>query len=151
MDRTRPVRLLSVIFLLAIATFAADPIAGTWRLKSQQVNGRETPTQPLTLRITTAGDLLELEYSSAGSQMRFAAKLDGSAAEVKNSQGAKIGTAKVKRAGASQYLVMLEGPNRPTSNGRLTVAASGRTLVSESDAIGRDGARLHTVQTFERQ
>lgn len=143
-------RLLPAL-LLAVAAWAADPIAGKWLLKSQQVNGRETASQPLTLRVTQTGELLEFEYSAAGNQMRFAARLDGSPAGVKNSEGRAIGTAKLTRGGPSQYLVTLEGPNRPTSSGKLTVSGNGKTLVSESDTTGRDGAKLHTVQTFERQ
>jgi hypothetical protein len=143
---------VAALLVLALHTWAAEPIAGKWLLKSQQVGGRETASTPLTLRITQTGDALEFEYSAAASRMRFAARLDGSAADVKNADGRKIGTAKVTRGGGpSQYFVMLEGPNRPTSNGKLTVSSNGKTLVSESDAIARDGAKLHTVQTFERQ
>jgi hypothetical protein len=136
--------------------WAAEPIAGKWLLKSQQVNGRQTASRPLVLRITQTGDTLEFEYAVAVNQkqevsLRFTARLDGSAAEVKNSAGRKIGTARVARHGAGQFLVQLEGPNRPTSSGQMTVSADGHTLVSESDAVAPGGDRLHTVQTFERQ
>jgi hypothetical protein len=99
---------------------------------------------------------LEFEYSVAGDpkqevSLRFAARLDGSAADVRNSEGRTIGSAKVSRAGPSQYLVTLEGPHRPTSSGRMTVSEDGRKLVSESDAVAPGGARLHTVQIFDRQ
>lgn len=146
---------LLVLASLARA-WAADPIAGKWLLKSQQVAGQERISRPLTLRITQSGDVLEFEYSVVVNQkqeisLRFSARLDGSEADVKNSAGGKIGTAKVTRFGPWQYLVMLQGPNRPTSSGRMTVSSNGKTLVSESDATAPGGARTHTVQVFERQ
>ena len=146
----------AAVLLMAAQAWAAEPIAGKWLLKSQQVNGRDTTSRPLTLRITQAGDLLEFEYSVAVDQkeevsLRFATRLDGSAADVTNSQGRTIGTAKATRAGPSQYLVTLEGPHRPTSSGKMTVSEEGRKLVSESDAVAPGGARLHTVQIFDRQ
>jgi hypothetical protein len=143
--------------LLALAqAWAAEPIAGRWLLKSQQVAGRETTSRPLTLRITQSGDVLEFEYSVAINQkqevsLRFAVRLDGSEGDVTNSAGRKMGTARLTRGGASQYLMLLQGPGRPTSSGRLTLSKDGRTLVSESDAAAPDGAKLHTVQVFERQ
>ena len=151
--RPAAILLLAGAFLQA---WAAEPIAGKWLLQSQQVNGRSTTSRPLVLRITPAGDTLEFEYSVAVNQkqevsLRFTARLDGSAAEVTNSAGRKIGTARVARGGPSQYLVQLEGPNRPTSSGKMTVSGNGKTLVSESDATAPGGDRLHTIQTFERQ
>jgi hypothetical protein len=150
--------LAAAVLLLGLLAqaWAAEPIAGKWLLKSQQVSGRETASEPLTLRITQTGDLVEFEFSVTGNQkqqvtLRFAARLDGSAADVHNSEGRKIGTAKVMRGGPSQYLVTLEGPNRPTSSGKMTVSNGGKTLVSESDATAPGGVKLHTVQTFDRQ
>ena len=145
-----------ILLLATLSAPAAEPIEGKWLLQDQQVNGRETASRPLILRITRTGDRLEFEYSVAADQkqevsLRFAARLDGSPAEVKNSEGRNIGTAKVTRDGPSGFRVMLEGPHRPTSSGKLMVSNAGKTLVSESDAVAPGGARLHTVQTFERQ
>ncbi len=147
-----------VVLLLCAALYAwaAEPIAGKWLLKSQQVAGQERGSRPLTLRITQSGDVLEFEYSVTVNQkqeisLKFAAKMDGSEAEVKNAEGRKIGTAKVSRFGPSQYLVMLEGPNRPTSSGRMTLSKDGKTLTSEADATVPGGAKAHTTQVFERQ
>ena len=149
-------RLAVLLLLLSVGVRAAEPITGKWLLKSQQVNGRETASRPLTLSVDQKGNLLEFEYSVPSNQkqdvsLRFAARLDGSPADVTNSEGRKIGTARITRGGASEYLLTLEGANRPTSSGKMTVSAGGRTLVSESDATGRGGDKLHTVQTFERQ
>lgn len=135
---------------------AAEPIAGKWLLKSQQVAGQERSSRPLTLRITQSGDVLEFEYAVIVNQkqeisLRFAARLDGSEADVKDPAGRKIGTAKVSHFGPGQYLVMLQGPNRPTSSGRMTLSNNGKTLVSEADATAAGGAKTHTVQVFERQ
>ena len=135
---------------------AVDPLVGKWLLKSQQVSGQETPSRPLTLEIRAVGDALEFEYSVTVNQkqeisLRFAARMDGSDAEVKNAEGRKIGTAKVSHFGPLQYLVMLEGPNRPTSSGRMTLSKDGKTLTSEADAAMPGGAKAHTTQVFERQ
>jgi hypothetical protein len=144
--------LKSAVFLLVACAgiHAAEPIAGTWVLKNQQVNGRDTPSPPLTLRITLSGDRLQFEYSAKES-VRFAARLDGSPAEVSNSAGKKMGTAKVTHGGPLEYRLMLEGPNRPTSSGKLTVSNGWKTLTSESDTTAPGGQRLHTVQVFERR
>jgi hypothetical protein len=134
---------------------AAEPIVGEWKLKSQQVNGRETALRPLLLHIAQNGYSLDFEYSVAGNQkqlsLRFTAPLDGSAAEVSDSSGAKIGTARVTRAKPTGYLVALEGPHRPTSSGKLTLSKDGKILISESDAIAPNGDKLHTIQSFERR
>lgn len=146
----------AILLAAAASCQAAEPIAGKWRLKSTQVNGRDTASRPLTLRISQTGETLEFEYSVTADQkqevsLKFAARLDGSPAEVANSAGKKLGTARVTRAGSSQYLVMLEGPGRPTSNGKLTLSKDGKTLTSESDANAPSDVKLHTVQVFERQ
>jgi hypothetical protein len=132
------------------ALHAAEPIAGTWVLKSQQVNGRDTPSPPLTLRITQSGDTLQFEYAAKDS-VRFDARLDGSPADVSNSAGKKMGTARVTRGAPLHYQMRLEGLNRPTSNGKLTLSNGWNMLTSESDAIAPGGQRLHTVQIFERR
>jgi hypothetical protein len=152
-------RIMKYAVLLLCATLhasAAEPIAGKWLLKSQQVAGQERTSRPLTLRITQAGDVLEFEYSVMVNQkqetsLRFAARLDGTEAEVTDSTGRKMGTAKVSHFGPSQYLVMLQGPNRPTTSGRMTLSDNGKTLVSEADATAPGGAKTHTTQVFERQ
>ena len=148
----------SAVLLLCelLQASAAEPIAGTWLLKSQQVAGQERASRPLTLRITQTGDVLEFEYSVPVNQkqeisLRFAARMDGSETDVKGPGGQKIGTAKVTRFGPSQYLVMLEGANRPTSAGRMTISSDGKTLTSEADASMPGGAKTHTTQVFARQ
>lgn len=152
-------RIMKVAVLLLCALLhasAAEPIAGKWALKGQQVAGQERGSRPLTLRITQSGDVLEFEYSVTVNQkqeisLRFAARLDGSEADIKGPNGQKIGTAKVSRFGPSQYLVMLQGANRPTSSGRMTLSSDGKTLTSEADASVPSGAKTHTTQVFERQ
>ena len=140
----------AILLLAWAALHGAEPITGTWVLKSQQVNGRDTASPPLTLRVTPSGGGLQFEYSAKES-LRFAARLDGSPAEVTNSAGKKMGTARLTRGGTFQYRVMLEGPNRPTSNGELRVSNGGKTLTSISDAVAPGGQRLHTVQVFDRR
>jgi hypothetical protein len=138
------------------ASAAGEPLVGRWLLKSQQVSGQESAARPLTLDIRPVGDAFEFEYSVPLNQsrtvsLRFVARLDGTAGEVKDAQGRKIGTAKVMRGGALEYLVTLEGPNRPTASGRMKLSADRGTLVCDSDSVAPGGAKTHTVQVFTRQ
>ncbi|HWC98870.1 MAG TPA: hypothetical protein VG456_19050 [Candidatus Sulfopaludibacter sp.] len=147
----------SVILLVCsvMCAQAAEPIVGKWLMQSQEVAGKQTASRPLTLQITQTGDLLEFEYSVSQNlkkeiSLRFAARLGGSEGEVKDSKGARIGSVKIMRQGDG-YLVLLQGPNRPMSSGRLTLSRNGKTLTSEADATAPNGARAHTTQLFERQ
>jgi hypothetical protein len=142
--------------LALVAATAAEPLIGKWLLKSQQVSGQDAPSRPLTLEIRPVGNALEFEYSvqlnnSRVVSLRFVARLDGSPGDIKDAQGRKIGTAKVLRANAADYSVMLEGPNRPTASGKMKLSADGKTLECESDSTARGGAKTHTVQIFGRQ
>jgi hypothetical protein len=149
----------SVAFLIVGtlgASAAVEPLVGKWLLKSQQVSGQETPSRPLTLDIRPMGDALEFEYSvpskeSKAVSLRFVARLDGSASEVKDAQGRKIGTARVLRGSGLEYSVTLEGPNRPTASGKMKLSADRRTLVCDSDSAAPGGAKTHTIQIFARQ
>jgi hypothetical protein len=141
---------------MLVASAAVDPLVGRWLLKSQQVSGQDTPLRPLNLDIRPIGDALEFEYSvpanaSRTVSLRFVARLDGSASDVKDAQGRKIGTAKVLRASALEYSLTLEGPNRPTASGKMKLSSDRRTLECDSDSVGPGGAKTHTVQVFARQ
>jgi hypothetical protein len=146
---------LAALLLCALVASAAEPIAGKWLMKSQEVAGRQTMSRPLTLKITQTGDLLDFEYSVSQNlkkeiSLRFAARVGGPEGDVKDSAGAKIGSVKLMREG-SAYRVLLQGPNRPMSSGKLTLSGNGKVLTAESDATAPNGARAHTVQVFERQ
>ncbi len=144
--------------LMAAPMWAAEPLAGHWLLKSQEVGGqrRDTP-DPLLLRITATGSGLEFAYSVPVNDvqfvsLRFAPRLDGTAADMKDSQDKTIGTVKVTKAGALQYKITIQGPNRPTASGTMTVSADGKILTSMSDSTpAGQAASVHTVQIFERQ
>lgn len=148
-----------VLLLMAatlLASAADEALVGRWLLKSQQVSGQQTASRPLTLEIRPVGDLLEFEYSvptnaSKAVSLRFAAHLDGTASEVKDAQGRKIGTARVQRGSGLEYSLILEGPNRPTATGKMKLSADRRTLICESDSAGPGGVKTHTVQVFARQ
>jgi hypothetical protein len=147
--------LLIVGMLLAPAA-AVEPLVGRWLLKSQQVSGQETASRPLTLEIRAMGEALEFEYSvplnaSKAVSLRFVAHLDGSASEVKDAQGRKIGTARILRGNALEYSLILEGPNRPTASGKLKLSMDRMTLLCDSDSVAPGGAKTHTVQIFARQ
>jgi hypothetical protein len=84
--------------------------------------------------------------------MSFTSRLDGTEADVKDSRGNKMGSIKITRAGASQYSVVLQGANRPTASGKMTVSADGKTLSVETDAQAPgQAAAVHTIQVFARQ
>jgi len=144
------------IALAVLSSAAVEPLVGTWLLKSQQVSGEDASSPPLTLEIRPVGDALEFAYSVPHNNSRvvslhFVARLDGSATDVQDAQGRKIGTARVQRAGALVYSVSLEGPNRPTASGTMKLSADRKTLVCESDSAPPGAAKIHTVQVFSRQ
>jgi hypothetical protein len=53
------------------------------------------------------------------------------------------------RGGPRQYVLTMKGQNRPDSQGKLTISADGKTLISESDAT-QSGRSVHSKQTFTR-
>jgi hypothetical protein len=150
--------LFAAMVLLATAAYAApDPLLGTWRLDSQEVNGQKTDAEPLTLKVSQAGDKLAFAFSVPVNDvyfvsMTYTVKLDGSEADVKNSKGDKVGTIQVTADGPSQYKLILKGPNRPDSAGKLTVSPDGKTLTSETDTVqgGQGGRSMHSKQLFSR-
>jgi hypothetical protein len=150
-----PAAILS--FLLSTPqAWAAEPLVGRWLLKSQDVAGQQTDADPLTLRIVQRGNTFEFGYSLPVNNiqfvsMSFASHLDGTEADVKNSQGNKIGTVKITKAGGSVYKVVLEGPNRPSAVGTMTVSADGKTLTSDSEANVPGKGSTHTRQVFSRE
>jgi hypothetical protein len=148
----------AALVLVAAAVWAApEPLIGTWRLDRQEVNGEKTNSEPLTLKISDAGDKLTFAFSVPVNNVYFVAttytvKLDGSDAEVKNGRGEKMGTVQITPSGPSQYKLILKGPNRPDSSGKLTVSPDGKTLTSESDTekAGSVGRPIHSKQFFSR-
>jgi hypothetical protein len=144
--------------LLATAAHAApEPLLGTWRLDSQEVNGQKTDAEQLTLKVSQASDKLAFAFSVPVNDvyfvsMTYTVKLDGSEADVKNSKGDKVGTIQMTAGGPSQYKLILKGPNRPDSSGKLTVSPDGKTLTSETDTVqgGQGGRSMHSKQLFSR-
>jgi hypothetical protein len=151
-------RLLPAVVLLfaAAQAWAVEPLVGRWLLKSQEVGGQQTDADQLTLRIVQRGDSFEFGYSLPVNNiqfvsMSFASHLDGTDSDVKNSQGDKIGTVKISKAGVSLYKVVLAGPNRPTANGSMAVSSDGKTLNCDSDVTLPGKGPTHTHQVFTRQ
>jgi hypothetical protein len=145
---------LGIFVLLAAPAFAADPLIGTWRLDSQEINGEKTNSEPMTLKISQAGDKLAFAFSVPVNNiyfvsMSYTVKLDGSEADVKNAHGDKVGSIRITPGGASQYNMILKAPNRPDSNGKLSISPDGKTLVSEAEST-QGGRSLHSKQTFSR-
>jgi hypothetical protein len=144
-----------VLGSLATSAFAAEePIVGTWRLESQEVNGQKTNAEPLTLKVSRTGDKLDFAFSVPVNNvyfvsMSYSVKLDGSEADIKNANGEKVGTVEMSPVGASRYKLVLKGPNRPDSSGKLTVSADGKTLTSEQDSVAA-GRSTHSKQIFAR-
>jgi hypothetical protein len=147
----------AIVLRVAAAYAAPEPLLGTWRLDTQEVNGQKTNSEALTLKITQSGDKLEFAFSVPVNNVYFvstsyAVKLDGSEADVKNANGEKVGTVQMSPAGPSQYKLTLRGPNRPDSSGKLTVSPDGKTLTSEQDTApaGPSGRSIHSRQLFSR-
>ena len=128
---------------------------GTWRLDRQEINGVPTDSEALTLKVSESGDKLVFAFSVPVNKvyfvsMTYTVKLDGSEADVRNSQGDKVGTIQITPAGASQYKFLLKGTNRPDSSGRLAVSADGKTLTSEADIVRPGRRTIHSMQIFSR-
>ena len=138
---------------LAPSLWAAEALVGTWRLARQELNSQAGDFEPLTLQVTQAGDRFSFAFSVPINEIYFVSltytvRPDGSAADIKNASGQKIGTMQMTR-GAGQFKFTMKGPGRPDSLGTLTVSADGKTLVSESDAT-QAGRSIHSKQTFTR-
>ena len=156
MTKSRALAGAALFLLAAVQAWAVEPLVGRWLLKSQEVGGQQTDADPLTLRIVQRGNEFEFGYSVPVNNiqfvsMSFASHLDGAEADVKNSQGNKIGTVKISKAGAGIYKVVLEGPNRPSAVGTMKVSSDGKTLTSESDANVPGKGSTHTRQIFSRE
>jgi len=148
--------LLAVLLMLVTPlAWAADPLAGNWLLKHQEVAGNQTDSNPLMLAITASSSRLDFAFivtvnNAPVVNLKFSSSLDGTETEVSGSDGKKMGTARVSRDGVA-YKILMEGPGRPAVTTRLTLSADGKTLVSESDVQTPRGENLHTKQVFARQ
>jgi len=150
-------RILGLALILAGALPAAEPLLGRWLLVGQEIGGQKMPVEEMLLRINAAGPALEFAYSVPLNNIQFVAvhyiaRPDGTETDVTGSNGKKMGTVRVTKAGALQYKTLLQGPNKPTASGTLTVSADGKTLtaVSESRPAGQSTA-TRMVQVFARQ
>ena len=108
----------------------------------------------MTLKITEAGDKLAFAFSVPVNNiyfvsMSYTVKLDGTEADVKNAQGDKVGSIRISPGGQSQYKMILKSPNRPESDGKLTVSPDGKTLTTEAEST-QGGRTIHSKQTFSR-
>lgn len=138
----------------ALPAIAAEPIAGTWRLESQEVDGEKTPAEAMTLKVTQTGEKFQFAFSVPVNKiyfvsMSYTVRLDGSDGDVLNAQGEKIGTVQMTPAGPSKYRMILKASNRRPSNGLIAVSPDSKTLTSESDAI-QAGRPVHSRQVFSR-
>ena len=148
-------RAAALLILATSLARAGEPIAGKWLLKHQEVAGKETTSNPLTLAITPAGKSLDFAFIVTVNEkpvvsLKFTTPLDGSAAEVTGGDGKQMGTAKVSRDGGS-YKVLMEGAGRPAVTTHMTVSPDGKTLTSESDVTTPSGVDVHTEQIFSLQ
>lgn len=140
--------------IAASPLWAAEPLVGLWRLKSQEINGTATEFEPLALQISPVGDRLKFAFSVPLPDVYFVTttytlRLDGSSADIMNANNEKVGTIQMTHSGPRQYVLTMKGPNRPDSQGTLTISTDGKTLVSESDAT-QSGRAVHSKQTFSR-
>jgi hypothetical protein len=144
----------AAIVLAAVPAGAAEPLLGTWRLERQEINGQSANFEPLTLKVSQAGDKLSFAFSVPVNDVYFVAmsytvKLDGLEADVKNAQGEKVGTVQMTPSGPLQYRILLKAPHRPDSEGKLTVSPDGKSLISEADSL-RAGESTRSKQFFTR-
>lgn len=142
------------LLILASPVSAADPLVGTWRLQRQDVNGQESRVDPLVLQISEAGDALTFAFSVPMPEVyvvtaTYTSRLDGSSVDIMNGNNQAMGTVQITRGGTGRYLLTMKGPNRPDSQGALTLSADGKTLVSESTAA-QAGRTVSARQTFAR-
>jgi hypothetical protein len=152
-------RILTFIVVIGLSALAppleaADALVGTWRLQGQELNGQKGDHDPLALQVSEAGDKLTFAFSVPINEIYFVTlsytlRLNGSDADIKDANGQKIGAIQMTRGAGGQYKLVMRGPNRPDSQGTLTVSADGRTLISESD-VQQSGRLLHSKQTFAR-
>jgi hypothetical protein len=153
--RIRRVSAVAGIVLASVASaWSAEPLLGTWRLDHQEINGQETSSEPMILKVTKAGDKVAFLFSVPVNNiyfvsMSYTVKLDGSSADVKNAQGDKVGFIRITPNGASQYKIVLNSHNRPDSDGKLVVSSDGKTLTSEAEST-QGGRTMHSKQTFSR-
>jgi hypothetical protein len=146
--------LLVAATLPLIAAAPPEPLVGTWRLESQEINGQAVRFEPLTLKVTQSGDRLAFAFSVPVNDIYFVSmsymlRLDGTTADVTNGRGEKLGSIQMKSDGPSQYKLILKGPNRPDSSGKLTVSPDGKSLTSEAESS--QGERIvHSKQVFSR-
>jgi hypothetical protein len=148
-----------VLFVGLAATasplWAAEPLVGLWRLQRQEVNGtQQAEFQPLTLQISQNGDRLRFAFSVPMPDIYFVTisytlRLDGSTADIIDGTNQKAGTIQMTRSGPGQYQLTMKGPNKPDTQGKITISADGKTLTSESDAT-QAGRTAHSKQIFVR-
>lgn len=138
---------LAACFLAAIShARAAEPLAGTWLLERQELNGQKSNFDPLTLRISQSGDKLAFAFSVPINNvhylsMSYSVRLGGPEGDVKNGQGEKLGAIKITKTGGGRYQFTLTGKNRPQTSGTLSVSPDGKHLTSESNGL---------IQVFSR-
>ena len=153
MNRALLVAATLVIQAAMAPAWAGERLLGMWDLDSQEINGEKTNAGPLTLKVSQAEDQLTFAFFVNHADlvsMSYTVQLDGSEADVKNAKGEKVGTIRMTRDGASQYKLVLKGPNRPDSAGTLTVSPDGKTLTSEADSL-QSGRPTHSKQVFSRR
>ena len=139
---------------LSAPLWAAEPLVGVWRLQRQEINGQPGDFEPLALQVSQAGDKLRFAFSVPLPDIYFVTttytlRLDGSSADIVDGNGRKIGSIQMTRSGPRQYAVTMKGHDRPDSQGKLTISADGKTLISEADAM-QSGRPVHSKQTFAR-
>jgi hypothetical protein len=154
MRRPLVIAVLIGIEAVALGAGAPEPITGTWRLESQEVNGEKGEAEPMTLKVTLTGDRYSFAFSVPVNKvyfvsMSYTVRLDGSEADVLNSQGKKIGTVQMSIAEPSKYRLILKASNRRPSDGLITVSPDAKKLTSESDAV-QAGRVMHSKQVFSR-
>ena len=152
--------LLRTAAFLIVATSLAradEPIAGKWLLQHQEVAGKETTSNPLTLAITPAGKSFDFAFIVTVNEkpvvsLKFTAPLDGAEPRSRAETASRWVPQKFhKTRGRRSYKVLMEGPGRPAVTTHMIVSPDGKTLTSESDVTTPSGVNVHTEQIFSLQ
>ena len=77
--------------------------------------------------------------------------LDGTPGVILNDKGSTVGIAKLNKISATEYMLVLQRPNRPPEPGKLKITDKGFILNCETDANVPGRGPSHIVQVFAKQ
>ena len=150
----RPPVIIAVALFAVISASGAEPIVGNWQMISQKIGQAGTKPLPIMIRIRQEGSTrLTFTYAAGREQevkMTFSAYLDGTPAQITNGAGAAIGTATLKKSGASYDLVLQTRGRRPEP-GTMKLSGRRNILTCQSMVELPDRGVTRITQVFSRE